>query len=46
MWSEYLEHVKESDIGLTETSNEDVSSVLTFVSLNPNGACVHRSNTL
>jgi hypothetical protein len=46
MWSEYLEDVKEFDTGLTDTWKEDANGVLTFVSLKPTGACVHRSDKL
>ena len=46
LWNMYLDEVKEEDSQFTDSWKDDASSILTFVSHNLLGPCVHLSDKL
>lgn len=46
MWNMYMDEVKEEDSRNTGAWKDDANSIVTFVSHNPLGACVHLGDKL
>ena len=46
MWNMYLDEVKEEDNRITDAWKDDANSLVTFVSHNILGSCVHLSDKL
>jgi hypothetical protein len=46
LWNMYLDKVKEEDIQFTDAWKDDANSILTFVSHNLLGTCVHLGDKL